>query len=191
MNLAAGCAALRCEVRTASGRASGALRGGQPGVRKAAKQVEHARRLTMVSGSQSLQFRLPPPGVAVPAPRSSPAIAGGTPVVDALVLTSVWAVHVLRGICLDAKSFGLISMGIAAVGASATAGVAPNDAQRLKMMVSGVGPTSALPAAGAADGGIEVEEGKAAEKAEDAVEAINGVEAVEEGDGGATAMDAE
>ena len=45
------------------------------------------------------QFRLPPPGVAIPAPRVSAAIAGNTPVVDTLVLTSVWAVQVLRALC--------------------------------------------------------------------------------------------
>lgn len=50
--------------------------------------------MTLVSDSQSLQFRLPPPGVAVPPPRVSAAIAGGTPVVDTLVLSSVWAVQV-------------------------------------------------------------------------------------------------
>lgn len=61
--------------------------------------VQHALRMTLVSDSQSLQFRLPPPGVGVAQPRSSAAIAGGTPVVDALVLSSVWVVQVLRGLC--------------------------------------------------------------------------------------------
>ncbi len=41
----------------------------------------------------------------------------------------------------DSKSFGLISMGIAALGASATAGLSATDVQRLKMLVSGQGPS--------------------------------------------------
>lgn len=47
----------------------------------------------------SLQFRLPPPGLSLPTPRSSKAVAGGTPVVDTVVVTSVWAVEVLRALC--------------------------------------------------------------------------------------------
>ena len=54
------------------------------------------------------QFRLPPPGVAIPAPRTSAAIAGNTPVVDTLVLTSVWAVQVLRALCQVGPIFGLL-----------------------------------------------------------------------------------
>ncbi|KAG1655243.1 hypothetical protein FOA52_007975 [Chlamydomonas sp. UWO 241] len=140
VNLASGCGAIRCELRTASGRSAVVVLGGQPPVLKDTKLVEHSLRMTLVSDSQSLQFRLPPPGVSVPPPRVSAAIAGGTPVVDTLVLSSVWAVQVLRGLCEDAASLGLISMGVAAVGASATAGLSPADVQRLKMLVSGEGP---------------------------------------------------
>lgn len=41
----------------------------------------------------------------------------------------------------DAKSFNLLSMGVAALGASTTAGLTSHDVQRLKMLVSGQGPT--------------------------------------------------
>jgi hypothetical protein len=99
VNLAEGCSATRCELRTASGHATTAILGGQPDVLKEQQLVQHALRMTLVSDSQSLQFRLPPPGVPIPAPRTSVAIAGSTPVVDTLVLTSVWAVQVLRGLC--------------------------------------------------------------------------------------------
>ena len=58
--------------------------------------VEYALRQTLVADAVSLQFRLPPPGVPAPGARRSNAIAGGAPVVDALVITSVWAVHLLR-----------------------------------------------------------------------------------------------
>jgi len=58
--------------------------------------VEYALRQTLVADAVSLQFRLPPPGVPAPTPRKSNAIAHGAPVVDTLVITSVWAVHLLR-----------------------------------------------------------------------------------------------
>lgn len=58
--------------------------------------VEYALRQTLVADAVSLQFRLPPPGVPPPVSRRSPAIAHNTPVVDTLVITSVWAVHLLR-----------------------------------------------------------------------------------------------
>ena len=58
--------------------------------------MEYALRQTLVADAVSLQFRLPPPGVPAPGARRSTAIAGGAPVVDALVITSVWAVHLLR-----------------------------------------------------------------------------------------------
>ena len=60
--------------------------------------MEYALRQTLVADAVSLQFRLPPPGVPAPVPRRSSAIAGGTPVVDTLVITSVWAVHLLRSL---------------------------------------------------------------------------------------------
>ena len=55
VNLAQGCGALRCEIRTASGRTAFAILGGQPDVLKNLKLVEHALRMTLVSDSQSLQ----------------------------------------------------------------------------------------------------------------------------------------
>ena len=58
--------------------------------------VEYALRQTLVADAVSLQFRLPPPGVPPPVARRSPAIAHNAPVVDTLVITSVWAVHLLR-----------------------------------------------------------------------------------------------
>ena len=62
--------------------------------------VQYALRQTLVADAVSLQFRLPPPGVPAPAARRSSAVVGGAPVVDALVVTSVWAVHLLRTLCL-------------------------------------------------------------------------------------------
>lgn len=62
--------------------------------------MEHALRMTLVADSLSLQFRLPAAGLSSPTARVSAAIAGGVPVVDAVVLTSVWAVSVLRSLSL-------------------------------------------------------------------------------------------
>ncbi len=61
--------------------------------------MEHALRQTLVADALSLQFKLPPPGEPAPAARSSAAVAGGSPVVDAVAVTSVWAVHLLRTLC--------------------------------------------------------------------------------------------
>lgn len=68
------------------------------------------------------------------------AIAGGVQVVDSLVLTSVWAVQVLRSLSLLPIYKPLISLGVAAVGGTATAGVSALDAQRLKLVVTREGP---------------------------------------------------
>jgi hypothetical protein len=61
--------------------------------------VEHALRQTLAADALSLQFKLPPPGLPVPVAQSSDDIAGGTPVVDALAVTSVWVVQLLRMLC--------------------------------------------------------------------------------------------
>ncbi|KAJ9510596.1 hypothetical protein QJQ45_027480 [Haematococcus lacustris] len=140
-NLPVGCSALRCEVRTVSGAQVTAILGGQPSVLQNHALVEHALRMTLVADSLSLQFRLPPPSVPTPTARSSPVVAGDAPVVDAMVLTSVWAVQVLRSVSLSPAYKSLISLGVAAVGGTATAGVSAVDAQRLKIMVTGQGPS--------------------------------------------------
>lgn len=91
-----GCQALRCEVQTASGARLVVVIGGPPAVLANQPLVEHALRQTLVADALSLQFRLPPPGVPPPLPRSNADVLGGCPVVDALLLTSVWAVSALR-----------------------------------------------------------------------------------------------
>ena len=70
-----------------------------PAVSASEPLVEHALRQTLVADALSLQFKLPPPGEPAPAARSSAAVAGGSPVVDAVAVTSVWAVHLLRTLC--------------------------------------------------------------------------------------------
>ncbi len=60
--------------------------------------VEHALRHTLVADSLALQIKLPPEGVPAPIARSSPAVAGGTPVVETLASTSLWAVAVLKAL---------------------------------------------------------------------------------------------
>lgn len=102
-HLSPGCTAIQCAIRSASGAQATVVLGGPPVVLSNQKLVQHALRQTLVVDSLCLQFRLPPPGVPAPTPRSSAAIAGGTPVVDALVVTSVWAVHILRSLCQVGK----------------------------------------------------------------------------------------
>lgn len=66
---------------------------------ESAPLVEHALRNTLVADALSLQFRVPPANVALPAAKTSASIAGSCPHVETLVVTSVWAVHVLRTLC--------------------------------------------------------------------------------------------
>ena len=61
--------------------------------------VEHALRQTLAADAVSLQFKLPPPSLPVPIAQSSDDIAGGALVVDALAITSVWVVQLLRMLC--------------------------------------------------------------------------------------------
>ena len=61
--------------------------------------VEHALRQTLAADALSLQFKLPPPSLPVPIAQSSDDIAGGTLIVDALAVTSVWVVQLLRMLC--------------------------------------------------------------------------------------------
>ena len=65
-----------------------------------ASLVEHALRNTLVADALSLQFRLPPPNAPPPTARSSVSLAGGAPCVSTLLVTSVWAVHLLRLLAL-------------------------------------------------------------------------------------------
>lgn len=53
----------------------------------------------MVADAHSLQFKLPPPGVPLPASRINPAVAAGAPLVEALTVTSVWCVQLLKTLC--------------------------------------------------------------------------------------------
>lgn len=45
-----------------------------------------------------LQVRLPPDGVPAPLARASAAVAGGSPVVETLASTSLWAVATLKAL---------------------------------------------------------------------------------------------
>eukprot|EP00891_Asterochloris_glomerata_P001718 jgi/Astpho2/1718/Aster-04143 len=129
-HLPQGCTAVRCNVRSASGGHATVVLGGPPDVSASEPLVEHALRQTLVADALSLQFKLPPPGEPAPAARSSAAVAGGSPVVDAVAVTSVWAVHLLRTLCQDSSFRGLVALGIAAVGSTSTSAFGATDAER-------------------------------------------------------------
>eukprot|EP00775_Hariotina_reticulata_P011312 gene11312-11462_t len=97
--------------------------------------VRHQPR---VADALSLQFRLPPPGVPLPLPRASQDTLGGCPRVDVLLLTSVWAVAVLRQLAQIASYRGLISLGIGSVGGAPVAGCKSPDSTRLGVIVTGM-----------------------------------------------------
>eukprot|EP00803_Ostreobium_quekettii_P001217 evm.model.scf_1457.3 EVM.evm.TU.scf_1457.3 scf_1457:18929-26380(+) len=141
-HLTNGCTAIRCDINSASGAHAVVVLGGPPAVLSNQMLVQHALRQTLVVDSLCLQFRLPPPGHPAPVARSSSAIAGGTPVVDALVVTSVWAVQILRSLCQDSAFRGLVSMGIAGVGGSAVTNFKSGDTTRFNTLVTGMQPDS-------------------------------------------------
>ncbi|KAK9844911.1 hypothetical protein WJX74_008601 [Apatococcus lobatus] len=134
-HLPPGSSALRCSIRSQSGATSLAVLGGPPSVLSNPGLVEHALRQTLVADALSLQFRLPPPSLPPPAARSLAHVAGRTPVVDALVLTSVWAVQVLRILSQDPSFRGLVSLGIGGVGGSPVASFRDADVQRFTSIV--------------------------------------------------------
>eukprot|EP00878_Enallax_costatus_P013328 GHUV01013934.1.p1 GENE.GHUV01013934.1~~GHUV01013934.1.p1 ORF type:complete len:645 (+),score=183.34 GHUV01013934.1:126-2060(+) len=137
-HLQEGCTALRCQVATSSGAIVRVVLGGRPSVLASHQLVEHALRQTLVADALSLQFRLPPPGVPLPLPRASQDVLGGCPVVDALLLTSVWAVAVLRQLAQNLSYRGLVSLGIGSVGGAAVAGSKAADSARLGVIVTGM-----------------------------------------------------
>ncbi|DBB17102.1 TPA: hypothetical protein ACH3X3_014184 [Trebouxia sp. C0006] len=98
-HLPAGCTAMRCEIQSASGACAQVVLGGPQEVLKNPDLVEHALRQTLAADALSLQFKLPPPSLPVPIAQSSDDIAGGALVVDALAITSVWVVQLLRMLC--------------------------------------------------------------------------------------------
>ncbi|GMH36559.1 hypothetical protein BSKO_04427 [Bryopsis sp. KO-2023] len=144
-HLSPGCTAIQCMIRSASGAQATVVLGGPPTVLSNQKLVQHALRQTLVVDSLCLQFRLPPPGIPAPMARSSSAIAGGTPVVDALVVTSVWAVHILRSLCKDTSFRGLVSLGIAGVGATAVSNFKAGDTCRFNTIVTGMQNDALVP----------------------------------------------
>ena len=75
-----------------------------PAVLQKPALIEHALRQTLAADALSLQFKLPPPGVPLPAAQSFQDVASGALVVDALAVTSIWVVHLLRILCLVRKS---------------------------------------------------------------------------------------
>ncbi len=54
---------------------------------------------TLVADAHSLQLKLPPPNVPLPGCRTNPAVASGAPLVELLMVTSVWSVQLLKTLC--------------------------------------------------------------------------------------------
>ncbi|KAK9814581.1 hypothetical protein WJX72_008178 [[Myrmecia] bisecta] len=147
-HLPPGCMAVRCSIRTHSGAHATVVLGGPANVLQDETLVEHALRQTLVSDALSLQFKVPPPGVAAPVARSSQAVACGASVVDALVVTSVWAVHVLRTLCQDSGFRGLVSLGIGAVGGTTVSAFSAADSKRYTAIIQAGAPGATAQAPG-------------------------------------------
>ncbi|GLI68742.1 hypothetical protein VaNZ11_013233 [Volvox africanus] len=166
--LPGGCQAVRCQYLTCSGAKGSVVLGAPPSVLEHDGLVQHALRMTLVTDSVSLQFRLPPPGLSLPAPRSSKAVAGGLPVVDTVAVTSVWAVEVLRSVCREHRYHSLAALGVAAVGNVADGAYTAADVRRFDVLVAGSWaspppprPPIAMTASGPAPGPLSVATGEA------------------------------
>jgi hypothetical protein len=88
----------------------------RPAVLKEARLVEYALRVTLSADATSLQFLLPPAGEEAPAERDFP---GDGSVVDALLITSMWVVHTLRGLAQVSLGHGIciVSCGLSVLNA--------------------------------------------------------------------------
>eukprot|EP00210_Caulerpa_lentillifera_P002749 g2628.t1 len=137
-NLSINSGAVRCHIKTASGIESVVVLGGPPSVLTNQHLVQHALRQTLTVDSLCLQFRLPSPSLPATVARSSAFVAGGTPVVDALIHTSVWTVQVLRGLAQSDGYRGLVALGIAGVGGNALVHFRQTDTVRYNTIVTGM-----------------------------------------------------
>ncbi|KAL3134023.1 hypothetical protein ABBQ32_008457 [Trebouxia sp. C0010 RCD-2024] len=129
-HLPSGCTAICCQIQTAGKAQAQVVLGGPHAVLQKPALVEHALRQTLAADALSLQLKLPPAGVPPPTAQSSPDLAGGTAVVDTVAVTSVWVVQVLRALCMDSSSRLLATLGVAAVGCTASSAFAETDARR-------------------------------------------------------------
>ncbi|CAL8464121.1 g3656 [Coccomyxa elongata] len=147
-HLPANATAVRCSMRSASNAHATVVLGGPPQVLGHDSLVEYALRQTLVADALSLQFRLPPQGIPAPTARKSAAIANGADVVDALVVTSVWAVHLLRTLSGYTSFRGLVALGLGGIGSARVAGFNSTDAARYIALAQAYDKPESLKAAG-------------------------------------------
>lgn len=69
--------------------------------------MQHALRQAMAADAQTLQFKLPPAGVPLPPTHMSPGVAHGAPVVEALAVTSLWTVQLLKLLAQVGRPLGV------------------------------------------------------------------------------------
>jgi hypothetical protein len=138
--LPAGCSALRCKVRTASGGTTTVLLGAPANIAAQPAILEHVLRQTLTADAQALQLKLPPPGTPLPPIQSSRAIACNAPLVEALAVTSVWTINLLRSLARDPGCRVLVASGVGAVSATPVAAFTVADAHRFEAVVTGNDP---------------------------------------------------
>lgn len=135
--LPVGSVALRCECASASGYGFSVVLGGPQEVLAAAGVAEHGLRQTVAADAQALQFKLPPGDAPLPPLRAVPGVAGGAPVVEALAVTSVWAVQLLKQMAADPESRILVAAGVGAVSTTPTAAFSKADGNRAAAVACG------------------------------------------------------
>lgn len=119
--------AVRCACRSSSGARFSVTLGGPPEVVREAAVAEHAVRHLLVADALALAVAVPPPGVPAPLARSSEAVACGTPVIDVLATTSLWATVLLKTLAQDKRYRALVALSIAAVSGTAVAAWTADD----------------------------------------------------------------
>lgn len=131
-----GAEACRCEALTASGFPVTIVLGGPPDVLRELSMVEHALRQCLTADAHALQLKVPPVGTQLPTVRSSTAVASGASLLEALAVTSTWAVQVLKLMCLDSKYRCLVAAGVGAVGTTSNLAFTAADAKRMMALAA-------------------------------------------------------
>lgn len=141
--------------------------------------MQHALRQAMTADAQTLQLKLPPSGVPLPPTHMSLGVAGGAPVVEALAVTSVWTVQLLKLLAQEPSYRPLALLGLAAVGTSPVAAFGPPDTARLAAVTTNNDPSKAQqPPPVAGDVGAAAGQAPAPPSDQPAAAAANGLAAV-------------
>lgn len=142
--LPAGCHALRCKFATVDGAHSSVLMGVPENIVQQPRILEHVVRQTLAADAQALQMKLPPPGTPLPPVRNLDTVGGNAPLIEGLLVTSVWVVSLLRSMCQDPENRTLVAAGVGAVSGTPVASFTSTDGNRFTYVVTMNDPSRLL-----------------------------------------------